>query len=148
MKYSKIVGLFLNYETGKRIETGIQYSSQETNTADHQIVIRTYENGKVIITVLTLGGADFLDFKSQSDDRRIPKMTGRFLNSEYEESLITCVLTDKNINIAGVVTKLDAAHALSTKILTDIGSGKTLGVMQENIELISKSTFDSAIAHA
>jgi hypothetical protein len=145
MKFTKIVGTYLNYQTGKRLETGVQYSSQEINFLNHQVFIHTYENGKIISTVLTLEGDNFLDFKSKSDDPRIPTITGRFLNSDYEESLLNCVLTDKNISISGVVTKTDAAHALSIKTLTDVSTGKILGIMHENIESISESLFKTAI---
>lgn len=145
MKYTKIKGTYLNFQTGKKMETGILYSKQEQQLTGHRIIIHTYENGRVIETILTLQGPDFLDFESQSDDPRIPVITGRFLNTEYEESLLRSSLPDKKIDIHGVVTKLDDLHALSTKTLIDSSSGKVMGIMQEQVELISASAFKAAL---
>ncbi len=145
MKYSKITGTLLNFQNGQRMDTGVAYSSQETNSEKHQIVIRTYENKKIIETVLTLEGPDFLSFRSHSDDVRIPMITGRFWSSDYEDSVLSATLTDQKISISGVITKLDPLHALSTKTLTEISSGKVVGVMQERIQLISESEFKAAV---
>ncbi len=68
----------------------------------------------VIKTVLTLKGPEFLEYKSKSDDPRLPVSAGRFLNT----------LPDKKLNVSGVVTKLDQRHALSTKTLTDVTLSK------------------------
>lgn len=145
MKYAKIVGTFLNFQNGDRLGTGIQYSRQETKMTERQILIQTYENDRIINTIFALEGADLLDFTSKSDDPRIPVIKGRFLNSDYEESLINCSLKDKGIDISGVVTKLDQTHALSIKTLTESSSRKIVGVIQERIELISESAFKMAV---
>lgn len=145
MKYSKISGTYLNFLTGQRISTGVSYSSQEYRQAQHEVVITTYENSKVIETRLILSGPDYLEFSSQSDDARIPIITGRFFNSEFEDCILKSSLPEKKIEISGVVTKIDLNHALSTKTLSD-SSGKTVGVMQEQVELISEADFKTAVS--
>lgn len=145
MKYSKISGTFLNFQTGQRIDTGVTYSSQELRSAQHDIVIKTYENNKIIETHLRLKGPKYLEFDSQSDDPRIPVITGEFLNSDYEECILKSTLPDKTIDIDGVFTKLDLKHALCTKTLTDSSSGKIVGMMQERVELISEADFKTAL---
>ena len=122
------------------------HSSQETKSERHQIVIRTYQNKNRIETILGLDAPDFLDFRSQSDDARIPVITGRFLNADYEECLMSSTMSDQNITISGVVTKLDDSHALSTKTLSDSSSGKVIGVMQERVELILELEFQAALS--
>jgi hypothetical protein len=144
MKYSKISGTFLNFQNGQRINTGISYSSQEFRSDQKELIIKTYENSKVIETHLILKGPKYLEFISRTDDPRIPAITGEFFNSEYEECILKSALPDKKIDIDGVVTKVDLKHALSTKALTD-SSGKITGIMQEQVELISESDFKSAI---
>lgn len=145
VKYSKISGTFLNFQNGKRISTGISYSSQEFRSTQKELVIKTYENNKVIETHLLLKGPKSLEFTSQSDDSRIPVITGEFFNSDYEECILKSSLPDKKVDISGVVTKIDLNHALSTKTLTDSSSGKITGIMQEQVELISEADFKNAL---
>ncbi|MFL5815649.1 MAG: hypothetical protein ACJ763_18915 [Bdellovibrionia bacterium] len=145
VKYSKISGIFLNFQNGQRISTGISYSSQEFRSAQKELVIQTYENNTVIETHLLLKGPKSLEFISRSNDPRIPVITGEFFNSDYEECILKSSLPDKNISISGIVTKIDLKHALSTKTLTDSSSGKITGIMQEQVELISESEFKAAL---
>jgi hypothetical protein len=145
MKYSKISGTFLNFQTGQRVNTGISHSSQEFRQAQKELVIKTYENNKTIETHLLLKGPRLLEFISQSDDPRVPVITGEFFSSDYEECILKSSLPDKNISISGAVTKIDMKHALSTKTLTDSTSGKITGIMQEQIELISENEFKAAL---
>jgi hypothetical protein len=145
VKYSKISGTFLNFQNGQRISTGISYSSQEVRSAQKELVIKTYENNKVIETHLLLKGPKSLEFISQTDDPRIPVITGEFFNSDYEECILKSSLPDKQIDISGIVTKLDMKYALSTKTLIDSPSGKIAGIMQEQIELISETEFMAAL---
>ena len=145
VKYSKISGTFLNFQNGQRISTGTSYSSQVFNLDQKELVIKTYVNNKVIETHLILEGPSFLNFTSRSDDPRIPVITGEFLNSDYEDCILKSYLSDKKIDISGVVTKIDAKHAISTKTLTDSLSRNITGIMQEQIELISESEFNTAL---
>ncbi|MCB0369939.1 MAG: hypothetical protein KDD45_11015, partial [Bdellovibrionales bacterium] len=144
VKYSKISGTFLNFQNGQRISTGISYSSQELHSAQKELVIKTYENNKVIETHLLLKGPKSLEFTSRSDDPRIPVITGEFFSSDYEDCILKSSLPDKKIDISGVVTKIDLKHGLSTKTLTDSSSGKVTGIMQEHVELISEAEFKAA----
>jgi hypothetical protein len=145
IKYSKISGTFLNFKNGQRVSTGISYSSQEFRPAQNELVIKTYENNKVIETHLRLKGPKSLEFTSQSDDPRIPVIAGEFFSSDYDECILKSSLPDKKIDIGGVVTKIDLNHALSTKTLTDSASGKITGIMQEQVELISEANFKNAL---
>ena len=137
--------MLLNFESGKQFDTGVSYSSQETDLAQHKLTIRTYENKKVIKTVLTLEGTGYLKFRSQSDDPRIPVITGQYWSNDYEDCVLSTSLTDKNVKIDGVVSKLDSTTAISTKTLTNTVSGKIIAVMKERIELITESDFNAAI---
>jgi hypothetical protein len=144
VRYAKITGTFLNFQSGQRIPTGIQYSSQELKSGEHDVVIRTYENGKIIETHAALVAPDFLSFSSKSDDPRIPVITGRFLNLDYEESILNASLPDQKFNIAGAVTKLSDSSSISIKTLTDSSTGKVIAIMQERMDFISESEFKSA----
>lgn len=144
MKYSKVTGTYLNFETGQRISTGNSYASQEFVNENKELRIQTFENGKTIRTALHLKAPKYLEFTSSSDDERIPVITGHFFSDDYEECVLSSSLSEQKIAIAGVVTKIDAKHALSTKTLID-SSGKTVGIMQEQIELISEAEFLSAL---
>lgn len=62
MKYSKISGTFLNFQNRQRINTGIFFSSQEFNSDQKELIIKTYENSKVIETHLLLKGPKYLEF--------------------------------------------------------------------------------------
>lgn len=144
MRYSKISGTFLNFATGQHLETGVSYSSQKLLPDQHELLTMTYESDRVIETRFILKAPEYLEFSSVSDDARIPVITGRFLNTDYEECVLKASLTDKKVDINGVVTKLDVKHGLSTKVLTD-SNGKTVGIMQERVELISEEDFKKAV---
>lgn len=145
VRYSKISGTFLNFQNGQRISTGISYSSQELRSDQKELVIKTYENNKVIETHLLLKGPKSLEFIGQSDDPRIPVITGEFFSSDYEDCILKSSLPEKNIAISGVITKIDLKHALSTKTLADSSSGKIMGIMQEQVELISETEFRTVL---
>jgi len=144
MKYTKISGVFLKFESGERLETRISYASQEMRLEQHEIIVRTFGNGKIIETHFALQGPKFLDFIAKSDDPKIPDMAGHFFNSDYEECILNARLPDQKVDVVGVVTKLDQSHAISTKTVTDASSGKVVGIMQERIELIGETTFKAA----
>jgi hypothetical protein len=144
MRYTKITGTFLKFESGKRLDTGVSYASQELRLVQHEFIVHTFANGKQIKTQFLLQGPHFLDFVAKTDDPSIPDMSGHFLNSDYEECILNATLPDQNVTVSGVVTKLDQLHALSTKIVTEITTGKVIGIMQEKIELISEDTFKTA----
>ena len=144
MKYTKITGTFLKFDGGQRIQTGTQYASQELKQADNKLIIRTFETTRVIETELMLAGPLSLDFSSKSDDPKIPLITGRFFDTNYEECVLNSKLPNQNISINGVVSKLDKDNALSTKTLTDSTSGKIIGIMEERVELISQEAFEQA----
>ena len=146
MKYSQITGTMLNFKTGERHETGTSFSSHEENTEKHIIIIRTFDNRRISETTLLLEAPDFLAFHSRSADPRMPVMTGRFWNSDHEECVLKATLSDQNIKIDGVVTKLDQTSALSTKTMTD-HSGSTVAIMQERVKLISETEFKRATSH-
>lgn len=145
IKYSKISGTFLNFQNGQRINTGISYSSQQFDSDHKELVIKTYENNKIIETHLILKEPKFLEFTSRSDDPRIPVITGEFFSPDYEDCILKSALPDKKIDINGVVTKLDSKRAISTKTLIDSSSGKITGIMQEQVELISEAEFKSSL---
>ena len=144
MKYSKITGTLLKFEASQRLNTGLAYSSQETRAEDHKIIMITFENHKKIETVMKLEGTNFLDFTTHSDDPRIPMISGHFFNSDYEDCVLTATLPDQKLKVIGVVTKLDKTHGLSTKTLSNLSTGQTVGIMQERIELISVEEFEKA----
>ena len=54
---------------------------------------------------------------------------------------LSAMLNDDTIRINGVVTKLDQSNALRTKTLTEVASGKIVGIVQERIEIISELEF-------
>ena len=105
MKYSKISGTFLNFQNGQRIDTGTSYSSQYFDSDKKELVIKTYEHSKFIETHLMLKEPKWLEFTSRSDDPRIPVIIGEFFNTDYEDCILSSSLTDKNVDISGVVTR-------------------------------------------
>lgn len=148
MKYTKISGTFLKFDSSQRVQTGIHYASQELKLAEGKLVVRTFMAEKIIETELFLVGHQRLEFKTVSDDPKIPIMTGKFFDADYEECVMKSALPDQNIVIDGVVSKLDKDHGLSTKTLVDASSGKVIGIMQERVELISQEVFEKAVSHA
>tara|TARA_B110001454_G_scaffold219204_1_gene252219 strand:- start:36611 stop:36964 length:354 start_codon:yes stop_codon:yes gene_type:complete len=114
MKYSKITGTFLDFQNGQRLDTGISFSSQKIDFKQKVLIIKTYESKKVIETHLILKGPRFLEFTSRLDDPGIPVVTGEFFSSDYEDCILKSGPPDKNIDINGVVTKIDRKHATST----------------------------------
>jgi hypothetical protein len=145
IKYSKITGTFLNFQNGQRIDTGISFSSQKLDSEQKVLIIKTYQNNKVIETHLILKGPKFLEFTSRSDDPRIPVITGEFFSSDFEDCILKSALPDKSIDIYGVVTKIDLNRAVSLKTLTDSATGKIIGIVQEQVELISEAEFKVAL---
>ena len=145
VRFTKISGTILNFKDGQRIPTGTHYASAETDVAKKMILIRTHALGKIIESKLQLQGSDDLDFSILSDDSSIPIITGRFLNSDYEEGISAASMPGKNINVVGSLTKLNDLSAVSIKTLLDATSGKTIAVVQERIEQLSLAQFDQAV---
>jgi len=146
MKYTKISGTFLKFDGSQRIQTGVHYASQELKLADSKLVIRTFVPGNIIETEMLLDGPEKLDFKTTSDDPKIPVIVGTFFDSSYEECVMNSMLPEQKIAITGVVSKLDKDHGLSMKTLVDSTSGKVVGIMEERVELISREAFEKAIS--
>lgn len=144
MRYTKIVGTFLKFENGQRLDAGIAYASQELKLDQNEIIVRTFGHGKPIETHFRLQGPKFLDFVATSDDPAIPEMTGHFLNSDYDECIVSASMPSQGVNVSGVVTKLDQANALSTKTITDLTSGRVVAILQERVEIISEESFKAA----
>ena len=145
MRFTKITGTFIKFDGPQRVDTGVAYASQEFKLDQHEIIIKTFGHEKPIETRFILQAPDFLDFEANSDDPKIPVMTGRFFNSDYDECVVSASLPAQQLDINGVVTKLDQTYALSTKTLISTASGKIVGILQERVEIISEQAFEAAI---
>ena len=145
MRYTKITGTFLKFDSGQRLDTGVSYASQELRINQHELFVRTYGNGKQLETRFELQEPVYLNFVAKTDDATIPDMTGHFFNSDYEDCILSAELPNQKVSVSGVVTKLDQSHALSTKTVTSTSTGKVVGVLQERIELVSEGEFKAAI---
>ncbi len=142
MKYTKISGTFLKFDSGQRIETGVSYASQDIRPPE--IIAHTFANGKFLETVFELEGPGLLDFVARTNDSKTPDMIGHFFSSDYEDCVLSALIPEQKISVTGVVTKLDPTHALCTKTVSEISSGKIIGIMQERVELITEAEFNAA----
>jgi hypothetical protein len=141
MKYVKTVNTFLNYGANLRQTAGGSYFTQDLKLEESRIDIRTFSGGKWIELQLLFDGPDKLDFKSVSSDPALPTMTGRFLDSRYEENISSTLIEDKKVVVTGTVTRLGESTAVSVKTITSLDTGKVVAVLQELIELITEAEF-------
>ncbi len=144
MRYMKITVTFLNFDTGERSNIGTTYASYDLRIKDHEIVAKTFEKGKALETRFHLQTPEYLNFVAKTNDPSIPEMRGRFLNSDYEECIMNADFIEQKLSVNGILTKIDQSHALSVKTMTNSLTGKVVGIVQEQVELISEEAFLTA----
>ncbi len=143
MQYLRTDHYLLDLLKKNREFLGSFYGTRELRLDQKRLMLSSPDQLKPKV-VMSLSGADLLNFETWVDGQSNPISRGRFLNSEYGEMIFQADLPEKGLHIDGVVSKVSEVLFVSTKTLKDIERGEIVAIAQEIIHLISKEAFEKS----